>query len=178
MSERDAGAKRTTGRIEAIWLKRAHRGPMDPVQRARLVAGGGIADDANFGRSRRQVTVIEKEAFERIADRLPAADPAMRRANVMVSGLGLQGTRDRILSLGGVRLHVRGETRPCERMDAQCPGLTAALDPDWNGGVFGVVLDDGEIAVGDVAELGAAELDGRPARTGRGFQAPTERPGA
>jgi MOSC domain-containing protein YiiM len=153
MSERGAEAPGGKGRIEAIWLKRAHRGPMDPVPRARLVAGGGIADDANFGRSRRQVTLIEKEAFARIAERLPTADPAMRRANVMVSGLGLAGTRDRILTLGGVRLQVRGETRPCERMDAQCPGLTAALDPGWNGGVFAVVLDDGEIAVGDVAEL-------------------------
>lgn len=153
-NEASAESARATGRVEAIWLKRAHRGPMDPVQRARLVAGGGITDDANFGRSRRQVTLIEKEAFERIAERLPAADPAMRRANIMVSGLRLEGTRDRTLTLGGVRLHVRGETRPCDRMDAQCPGLTAALDPDWNGGVYAVVLDDGEIAVGDPAELG------------------------
>ena len=71
----------------------------------------------------------------------------------MVSGVRLQGTRDGILTLGGVRLRIRGETRPCERMDEQCPGLTAALDPDWRGGVYAVVLDDGEIAVGDRATL-------------------------
>jgi hypothetical protein len=38
-------------------------------------------------------------------------------------------------------------------MDAQVPGLTAALDPKWRGGVFGVVLDDGSISVGDAATL-------------------------
>ncbi|MDZ7778728.1 MAG: MOSC domain-containing protein [Gemmatimonadota bacterium] len=142
------------GRIEAIWIKRARRGPMDSVDRARLVSGEGIATDANFGRSRRQVTVIEHEVFERIREDLPDADPSMRRANVMVRGVRLRGTRGRTLSLGGVRLWIRGETRPCERMDLQCPGLTQALATAWNGGVYAVVLDDGEIAVGDEAHLG------------------------
>lgn len=142
-----------TGRIEALWIKRARRGPMDPADRARLVREKGIESDANFGRGRRQVTIIEREVFDRIRAELPDAEPIMRRANVMVSGLRLEGTRDRVLTLGGVRLHIRGETRPCERMDAQCPGLTDALDPGWNGGVYAVVLDDGEIAVGDPVEL-------------------------
>jgi len=140
------------GRIEALWLKRARRGPMDTVDHARLVREKGIENDANFGRGRRQVTIIEREIFERIRAELPDADPVMRRANVMVSGVRLKGTRDRVLRLGGVRLRVRGETRPCERMDAQCPALTDALDPDWNGGVYAVVLDDGEVAVGDSVE--------------------------
>lgn len=143
-SERDP-----VGRVEALWTKRARRGPMDPAQRVRLVTDKGVASDANFGRGRRQVTVIEREVFERIRAELPSAEPVMRRANVMVSGIRLEGTRDRVLRLGPVRLHVRGETRPCERMDAQCPGLTAALDPHWNGGVFAVVLNDGEVGVGD-----------------------------
>lgn len=141
------------GRVEAIWIKRALRGPMDSVKRARLVAGRGIETDANFGRRARQVTVVEREVFDALAETLPDVDPVMRRANVMVSGVRLQGTRDRILTLGGVRLRIRGETRPCERMDEQCPGLTAALDPDWRGGVYAVVLDDGEIGIGDVAVL-------------------------
>jgi MOSC domain-containing protein YiiM len=34
-------------------------------------------------------------------------------------------------------------------MDEQCPGLRAALADDWNGGVYGIVLDAGEIRVGD-----------------------------
>jgi MOSC domain-containing protein YiiM len=141
------------GRVEALWLKRAHRGVMDPTDSIRLVAGKGIDRDANFGRSKRQVTVIEKEVFDAIAAQLPAVDPSMRRANVMVSGIRLKDTRGNVLSLGGVRIRLYGETRPCERMDAQVDGLTLALDPDWNGGVFGIVLDDGTVSVGDEAIL-------------------------
>lgn len=141
------------GRVEALWRKRAHRGVMDAADEVRFVEGGGIEDDANFGRSKRQVTVIEKEVFDRIAAELPSVEPFMRRANVMVSGIRLRETRGRILHLGDVRIRIFGETRPCERMDAQVPGLTAALSPDWNGGVYGMVLDDGPVRVGDEAAL-------------------------
>lgn len=44
---------------------------------------------------------------------------------------------------------VRDETAPCNLMDEMHPGLKDALRPDWGGGAFGYVLDDGEIAVGD-----------------------------
>ena len=142
-----------SGTVRALWTKRAHRGVMDARDRIRLVAGKGIDDDANFGRSKRQVTVIEEEIFDAIQERLPDAQPSMRRANVMVRGVRLAEARGKVLRLGGVRLEIHGETRPCERMDAQVPGLTEALDPAWNGGVFAVVLDDGEVAVGDAALL-------------------------
>lgn len=141
------------GRIEAIWLKRAVRGPMDAVQEATLVAAEGIQDDANRGRSKRQVTVIATEVFERVRTSLPDADPEMRRANVMVSGIDLRDSRGRVLSLGDVRIRIGGETRPCERMDEQCPGLRAALEPEWGGGAYGTVLDDGVVRVGDSASL-------------------------
>ena len=145
-----------SGRVEALWIKRAHRGEMDPVEQITLVEGKGIDTDANFGRSKRQVTVIEKEVFDRIREELPQADPKMRRANVMVSGIQLEETRDHVLTLGDVRIHIYGETRPCERMDAQVQGLTSALDADWGGGAYGVVLNDGEIAVGDEVTIEAA----------------------
>jgi len=143
----------TPGRVEAIWLKRAVRGPMDPVPEAELIADEGIAGDANRGRSTRQVTIIEREVFEGIRTELPDADPAMRRANVMVSGLPLAESRGRILAVGAARIQVRGETRPCERMDAQCDGLTAALEPSWNGGAYGTVLEGGLIRVGDAVSF-------------------------
>ncbi|MDX1494466.1 MAG: MOSC domain-containing protein [Longimicrobiales bacterium] len=146
-----------SGRVEAIWLKRAHRGVMDPVDAAGFVEAEGIRDDANFGRSKRQVTIIEKEVFDAIQEDLPQVEPSMRRANVMVSGRPLKESRGRILRLGDVRIRIWGETRPCERMDAQVQGLTAALDPAWNGGVYGVVLDSGTVQVGDRAAL---ESDG------------------
>ncbi len=145
-----------SGRIEALWIKRAHRSLMDAASEVEFVEGEGIRTDANFGRSKRQVTVIEKEVLDRIREKLPDVEPFMRRANVMVSGIRLRETRGRVLHLGDVRIRIHGETRPCERMDEHVPGLTAALDPDWNGGVFGVVLDAGTARVGDPASLGPA----------------------
>jgi len=141
------------GRVESIWVKRSFGGVMDPADEVDLVAGKGIVHDASFGRSRRQVTVIEKEVFERVRRALPDAVPAMRRANIMVSGVPLAGARNRVLRLGGIRLRLDGETKPCERMDEQCEGLRAALAPDWGGGAHGVVLDDGLVRVGDEATL-------------------------
>ncbi|MGB0543079.1 MAG: MOSC domain-containing protein [Longimicrobiales bacterium] len=138
-----------SGKVEALWIKRAHRGVMDSTNSVTLIERKGIDTDANFGRSKRQVTVIEKEVFDRISAEFPEVEPSMRRANVMVSGVRLENTRDHILTLGEVEIHLYGETRPCERMDAQVQGLTEALDPNWNGGAYGVVLNDGEISVGD-----------------------------
>ena len=143
-------------RIEALWLKRMRKGPMDPRDSVKALAAQGLEGNANQG-GRRQVTVIEKEVFDAVQEELPEVEPSMRRANVMVSGVRLEETRDRVLRLGDVRLEIRGETRPCNRMDEQVQGLTDALDPEWRGGVYGVVLDDGEIRVGDAVEWVEAE---------------------
>lgn len=147
------------GRLEAIWLKRARRGPMDAVAAAELVAGHGIVGNANQG-GRRQVTLIEMEVWHALMRELNAAlSPSARRANLMLSGIRLPGTRGCLLEIGQVRLEVFGETRPCERMDEALPGLRTAMSPSWRGGVFATVLTDGRIRVGDPVVLRNASAE-------------------
>jgi len=137
------------GKIEQIWIKRFHRGPMDPVTHGTLVAGQGLLDSANQG-GRRQVTLIARERWALAVQSMGIhIDPILRRANVLVAGIDLENTRSRILQVGGCRLLIRGETRPCERMDEAVPGLQNALDAHWGGGAFAEIIQGGEITVGD-----------------------------
>jgi MOSC domain-containing protein YiiM len=164
------------GRLEAVWIKRAKRGPMDPVSRATLVADQGIDGNANQGGTR-QVTIIEKEVFDVIRTGLsPAVQPVMRRANLMVSGVRLEESRFRRLHVGSCVIELRGETRPCERMDEAHPGLRRALEPCWGGGAYGRVLVGGEIHVGDEVWLEpAAQTELQPLEPHRESAAPTAR---
>lgn len=140
------------GRVVAIWLKRARRGPMDPVERVAAHAGQGLAGNADQG-GKRQVTVIDAARWRDAERELGAeVDPRARRANVMTEGIDYLDCRGRVLRLGGVRLRLLGETRPCGRMDEAHPGLRRALEPDWRAGAYGELLDDGELALGDAVD--------------------------
>jgi MOSC domain-containing protein YiiM len=122
---------------------------MDPVDAGTLVAGRGLAGNADQGR-RRQVTLIQRERWDALMENLRSpVPPSARRANLMVSGIDLADTRGRIMRIGSCRVRIAGETRPCERMDEALPGLRSAMAGNWGGGVFAEVLDDGEIRVGD-----------------------------
>jgi len=151
-----------TGRVEAIWIKRAHRGPMDSVPEATLITGQGVAGSVDRSR-RRQVTLLESEAWAACMMELGIQkDPALRRANILLGGVKLTQTRDRVLVVGDARLTIGGELTPCERMDEVTPGLQAALRPDWRGGVFAQVVAGGVIRVGDPVEWEAVVAEQNP----------------
>ena len=153
------------GALAAIWVKRFKRGPMDAVLEGELVAGRGLAGNANQG-GRRQVTLIEEEVWAAMIRELDAGAPtAGRRANLVLRGLPLAGSRGRVLAIGPCQLRILGETKPCERMDEVVPGLRKLMFPDWRGGAFAEVLEGGRIRVGDRAEWvasAAAESDDAP----------------
>lgn len=143
------------GRLRAIWLKRFKKGPMDPRDAAILVAGQGLLGNAHKG-GRRQVILLEEEAWaDAMAEitEIPnpgvPLDPSTRRANLLVSGFPLEGTRSRILCIGPARLRIWSECMPCHQLDEACAGLQAALRPHWRGGACAEVIEGGEIQVGD-----------------------------
>jgi MOSC domain-containing protein YiiM len=136
-------------RLEQIWIKRMHRGPMDPADRARVVAGRGIVGNANQG-GKRQVTIVSNKHWTAVTSPLGSTpDPRLRRANLLVSDVDFSDARGKVLRIGAVRIRIYGETRPCEQMEDAAPGLQQAMAVPWGGGAHGEVLDDGEIAVGD-----------------------------
>jgi MOSC domain-containing protein YiiM len=140
------------GEVVAIWLKRARRGPMDPVEETLAVAGRGLARNANQG-GKRQVTIIDEAAWSDAQAELGLfVDPSKRRANVMLRGItfGKESIGKR-LRIGEAVVRIYGETRPCEQMEAAQRGLRAALSPRWRAGAYGEIVEGGAIRVGDVA---------------------------
>jgi MOSC domain-containing protein YiiM len=144
------------GTLRAIWIKRAHRGPMDPVETAEAVAGAGLVSNADQG-GKRQVTLLDAARWSDAESELGAqVDPRARRANLFTEGIDYLESRGRVLRLGPVRVRILGETRPCDRMDEAHAGLRRALQPEWRAGAYGEVLDDGALAVGDAVSWEAA----------------------
>jgi len=138
-----------SGRLQAIYVKRFKRGPMDPRDAAILIAGQGLLGNANKG-GRRQVILLEEEAWAAaVAEIGVDLDPATRRANLLLSGVRLEGTRGRTLRIGPTLLRIWTECTPCYQMDQAHPGLKEALRPRWRGGACAQVIEGGEIRVGD-----------------------------
>ena len=122
---------------------------MDPQETATLVAGKGLAGNANQG-GRRQVTLIAEESWAAATAELGhPLSPATRRANLLLAGIDLENTRGRILRIGSTRLRIWTECTPCYQMDEAWPGLEDALRPHWRAGACAQVIEGGEIRVGD-----------------------------
>jgi len=118
------------------------------VERATVVAHAGLVGNADRG-GQRQVTLIEGEVWDDLRARFGSdLEPTARRANLMLRGIRLADSRDRVLTIGTCRLRIRGEAKPCERMDEACHGLRTALASAWRGGAYAEVLGNGEITRG------------------------------
>ena len=142
-----------SGRISHLFLKPGHGQPMLPVEACQAIEGMGLAQDAAFGRSKRQVLLIESETLQALG-----IQPGDVRENVTVEGLALSRLAPSTqLSVGEAVLEVVGLCAPCSRMDEVRPGLQVELQD--RRGVLARVVSGGSLRVGDPISV----LDGLPA---------------
>lgn len=141
--------------VLAIAMRAKPRAAMQTTDRVQLSIERGIDGDFRGGQKGRQVTVLSQSAWNKACAELDTELPwTTRRANLLIDGIEF-GENDlgKTLRIGEVELVVTQETDPCSRMDEQHPGLTAALLPDWRGGVCCDVVTPGAIEVGDPVRL-------------------------
>jgi MOSC domain-containing protein YiiM len=114
---------------------------------------GGLTGDHNT-RPHRQVTIISKEALDKVAQRLniPYADPALTRRNILISGLNFDLKEGTVLQIGNAVLEVTGPCFPCERMEQNfgTGGRVAMADA---GGLTARIMVSGSINIGDAVDV-------------------------
>jgi MOSC domain-containing protein YiiM len=98
------------------------------------------------------MTLLDQLSYRTLQRLVATLPPSRRRANLMVSGISLANSRGRVLQVGGSRIRIFGETKPCERMEEALPGLRDAMYDRWGGGAFGEVTEGGEVTVGDTVK--------------------------
>jgi MOSC domain-containing protein YiiM len=140
---------RETHRVLRLWVR--PRPGAVPEERAslRLETEKGVAGDHTFGRMRHVTIVFEDDWRAAAAEVGRDVDPVGRRANVLVSGADGQRFVGRTIRLGGATVEVKGITAPCPVMDEAAPGMQEALRPHGRAGVWGRIVEGGDVVPGD-----------------------------
>ncbi|MCI0517282.1 MAG: MOSC domain-containing protein [Woeseiaceae bacterium] len=142
------------GRLVGIARRDKKRAEMQTLQEADIMQTSGVALDFRGKPGDRQVTVISADVWRQVCAELGRTIPwTTRRANLLVEDIELPRSAGGEIRIGAARLQVTGETDPCSRMEEQCEGLKAALQPDWRGGVCCRVLQDGPVRIGDTVSF-------------------------
>src|SRR5581483_4718637 len=122
-----------SGRLDAIYVRPAHRAPTVRVEHVTAIVDRGLTGDracvkpsAKPGGSKRQVTLLQAEYLPVIAAFANAEqiDPGALRRNLVVSGVNLGAAaslfadQPMILRIGEeVELAITGPCEPCSRME-------------------------------------------------------------
>jgi MOSC domain-containing protein YiiM len=126
-----------------LQLKPAEGAPMKVVSSVEAIANHGLRDDANAGRSKRQVLLIERELLDEF--QLPIGDV---RENITVQGIQLAGmAAGTQVRVGQALLEATLDCAPCQFIEDKRPGLRAVME--GKRGTLFKVIEGGEIKVGD-----------------------------
>ena len=128
---------------------------MQSIDSATITVANGILGDFRGTQLDRQITILSQDTWDKVCGELDADLPwTTRRANLLVDGIEFSADFvGKTVRIGEVELVVTVETAPCSQMDAQHSGLTAALTPDWRGGICCNVVKGGDIKLGDDVEF-------------------------
>lgn len=149
------------GRVASLHIHPAKSGtPLTPIDVIHLVAEKGIEEDARYfnRRSRRQVTLIEREQIATHAEALEVAGfaPGKVRSNIETTGIDLVALIGQRVQVGEAVLDFYAPRTPCHQMDTLCQGLRELM-ADSRQGVLAQVVCSGAIRVGDAIQLANAE---------------------
>ena len=153
------------GNLEWIGLRPERRARMHTVAKVMALEKRGLEGDHRTGKSPgsgRQVTLISREFIRQTAHFLgqEEIDPALRRRNLVVSGINLNALRHQRFSIGDALFEAGALCHPCSRMESALGkgGVAAMLG---HGGLCCKILRGGEIAVGQkvVVEAPGQNLD-------------------
>jgi len=141
--------------IKAIAIKNRSRVAMQSIDSAQISVNSGILGDFRGPQKDRQITILSEDAWQKACREIDVELPwTTRRANLLVDGVEFdESYTNRRVRIGEVELVVTRETNPCSLMDAQQAGLTAALTPDWRGGICCNVVKPGIVKLGDQVEF-------------------------
>lgn len=145
-----------SSQVTHLFIKPARGQPMQPRRSVEAVAGKGIAGDASFGTTRRQVLVIDAETlagFQLL--------PGNVRENIVTRGLTLRGVpAGSRLQIADVVLEITGDCTPCDYMEELRPGLRREIAGQR--GLLARVVEGGTISVG-----AGVRLETQPVPAGR-----------
>lgn len=147
----------SSGQLEWIGLRPAHKQAMLVVDQVNAIAGLGLEGDHRCEKtpgSARQVTLISRDYIQQLSEKinLKTIHPALLRRNLVVSGMNMDLLRFQQLKIGEVILETSALCHPCSRMDhALGKGIKEAMM--GLGGLCAKVLHSGIVRVGDKVEL-------------------------
>jgi hypothetical protein len=149
---------RLQGVVELLAVAPRAEAPMQLVDRARALAGRGLAGDryadgaGTFSprgahRPGYDLTLIAAEVVEELTGRDAAHDFARTRRNVLTRGLDVNALVGRDFTIGGVRCRGLRLAEPCAHLERlHGPGLLRPLI--HRGGLRVDVLSDGDVDLG------------------------------
>lgn len=145
----DQSRNQGSGIIRGIAFRPTDSDPMREIEECRVLVNRGMELE-NRPPGKRSLTLLSRESWTDTCRDLEADLPWwIRRANLLVEGLDLAATVGHTVEIGAIRVYIHDETRSCKLMDEQHAGLRAALKGEFRGGVFGQVLNEGIIRIGD-----------------------------